>query len=77
MISKMRLVSKPTRKINVRLKDLANLVQGKDTLTDDRIIVKGIRQVGECMFVRTERGILEAREAVRRRCGGMALCRVS
>ena len=38
-------------------------------------MVKGLRKPGECLFVSTDRGILEARECVERRIGGTLLCR--
>lgn len=39
--------------------------------------VRGLRGVGEGMFVTTDRGIMEVRECVERRCGGMLLCRIN
>ena len=39
--------------------------------------VRGLRGIGEGMFVTTDRGIMEIREAVERRLGGMLLCRVN
>lgn len=38
--------------------------------------VKGLTRPGESMFVSTDRGVMEARECVERRVGGMLLCRV-
>lgn len=38
--------------------------------------VDGLTNVGECLFVSTDRGVLEARECVERKVGGMLLCRV-
>ena len=38
--------------------------------------VKGLTRPGESMFVTTDKGILEARECVERKVGGMLLCRV-
>jgi ribosomal protein S8 len=35
-----------------------------------------LRQVGECIFVSTDKGIMEARECVERKIGGQVLCRV-
>ena len=37
--------------------------------------VYGLRQIGECIYVSTDRGIMELREAVDRGVGGMLLCR--
>lgn len=39
--------------------------------------VKGLRGVGESMYVTTDRGIMEVRECVERKLGGMILCRVN
>ncbi|KAF2022059.1 40S ribosomal protein S8 [Aaosphaeria arxii CBS 175.79] len=71
VLRNMKLVSKPTRRIWLTSEDL-----GKITRTRESSYVKGLTRPGECMFVTTDRGILEARECVERRIGGMALCRV-
>ena len=42
---------------------------------EKRGYVRGLRGVGECLFVSTDRGIMEARECVERKLGGMLLCR--
>lgn len=72
VLEKMRLVSKPTRRVWVSVKDIAALVKG-----ERRGYVNGLRGIGESMFVTTDRGIMEARECVERRIGGMLLCRVN
>ncbi|KAF1939104.1 ribosomal protein S8 [Clathrospora elynae] len=71
VLKNMKLVSKPTRRIWLTSEDL-----GKITRTRESSYVKGLTHPGECMFVTTDRGILEARECVERKLGGMALCRV-
>jgi ribosomal protein S8 len=71
VIEHMRLVSKPTRRIWAGAKNLADLARGRDWQ-----YVRGVRQVGECLFVTTDRGILEVREAAERGVGGMLLCRI-
>jgi ribosomal protein S8 len=71
VLKHMQLISKPTRRIWLTSEDL-----GKITRTRPSSFVKGLTHPGECMFVTTDRGILEARECVERRIGGMALCRV-
>ena len=43
---------------------------------EDKGYVKGLRIVGECMYASTDKGIMEVRECVERRTGGMLLCRV-
>lgn len=72
VLERMRLVSKPTRRVWVSVADLAGLVKG-----ERRGYVNGLRGIGESMFVTTDRGIMEARECVERRIGGMLLCRVN
>ncbi|ORY19846.1 40S ribosomal protein-like protein S8 [Clohesyomyces aquaticus] len=72
VLRKMKLISKPTRRIWLTSEEL-----GKITRTRQAGFVKGLTTPGECMFVTTDRGILEARECVERRLGGMALCRIA
>lgn len=71
VLEKMSLISKPTRRIHMDTEGLSNLVRGKESG-----MVKGIRQPGECIFVSTDKGLMEARECVERRIGGQLLCRV-
>ena len=39
--------------------------------------VRGLRGIGEALYVTTDRGIMEIRECVERKIGGMLLCRVN
>ncbi|CAI6336851.1 unnamed protein product [Periconia digitata] len=71
VLKNMKLLSKPTRRIWLTGDDLAKI-----TRTRHAGYVKGMTHPGECMFLTTDRGILEARECVERRIGGMVLCRV-
>lgn len=71
VLSKMTLVSKPTKRIWVSSHDLGVVVRGHEAA-----LVKGLTKPGECLFVTTDRGILEARECVEKKLGGMVLCRV-
>lgn len=50
---------------------LGKVVRGRESSG-----VKGLVKPGESLFVSTDRGVLEARECVERRVGGMLLCRV-
>lgn len=50
---------------------LGKLVKGRDAN-----YIKGLTKPGECLFVSTDRGVMEARECVERKIGGMLLCRV-
>ena len=72
VLEKMRLVSKPTRRVWMPVLDLERLARG-----ERRGYVKGLRGVGEAMFVSTDQGIMEIRECMERRIGGMLLCRVN
>ena len=65
------MISKPTRRVWMDVGGLGDLVRGMDANG-----VRGMRVVGESIFVSTDRGVLEARECVERRIGGMLLCRV-
>lgn len=71
VLKNMKLVSKPTRRIWLTSNDLSKI-----TRTRESSYVKGLTHPGECMFLTTDRGILEARDCVERQLGGMALCRV-
>jgi ribosomal protein S8 len=71
VLRRMRLVSRPTRRTWMGAAHLELLVRGRKTG-----YVRGLTQPGECLFVTTDRGVMEARECVERRIGGMLLCRV-
>ncbi len=71
VLSKMNMVSKPTRRIWMDVEGLGKLSRGRDSN-----FVPGLTKTGECMFVSTDKGILEVRECVERKIGGMLLCRV-
>lgn len=71
VLSRMSMVSKPTKRIYMDAEGLGKIVRGRDAG-----YVKGLRKPGECIYVSTDRGILEARECVERKVGGMLLCRV-
>ncbi|KAI9784922.1 MAG: hypothetical protein M1816_000558 [Peltula sp. TS41687] len=71
VLSRMTMVSKPTKRIHIDCEGLGRIMRGKEAN-----YVKGLTTPGECLFVSTDRGILEVRECVERKVGGMALCRV-
>lgn len=54
------------------VQDLERLALG-----DQTGYVRGLRGIGESMYVSTDRGIMELRECVERKVGGMLLCRVN
>jgi len=67
----MSMVSKPTKRVWMDVEGLGKIVRGRDAN-----YIKGLTKPGECLFVSTDRGILEARECVEKKVGGMLLCRV-
>lgn len=71
VLSRMGLVSKPKRRIWMGVKEFLEIVRGSKTG-----YVHGMRQIGECMYISTDRGIMEIRECIERELGGMLLCRV-
>ncbi|KGY15310.1 hypothetical protein PABG_11608 [Paracoccidioides brasiliensis Pb03] len=71
VITKMSMVSKPKRRLTLNVPKLRHIVRGNKMGT-----VEGLRSPGECLFLLTNRGILEARECVEKMTGGIPLCRV-
>lgn len=76
VISTCSVVSKGTRRVNIQAPEIAKLVRGNRGKSSKGVLVKGLTSVGECMFFRTDIGILEARECLAKKRGGFALCRV-
>ncbi|KLU87831.1 mitochondrial 37S ribosomal protein S8 [Magnaporthiopsis poae ATCC 64411] len=71
VMSHLQPVSKPSRLVNLKLNGLEKVIRGFD-----HGYIKGL-YLGECLFVSTSEGVLEAREAVDKQVGGLVLCRVS
>ncbi|KAJ9151827.1 hypothetical protein NKR23_g2772 [Pleurostoma richardsiae] len=71
VMRRLESVSKPSRRVTLDIKGLERVTRGFHAG-----YVKGLN-LGECLFVSTDRGVLEAREALERKVGGMVLCRVS
>ncbi|KAK4574372.1 hypothetical protein LTR86_002134 [Recurvomyces mirabilis] len=71
VLSKARMVSKPTKRIWLDSQGLERVVRGGAAGE-----VRGLGRVGEVLVVSTDRGVMDARECVERRVGGMALCRI-
>lgn len=71
VLSKAKMVSKPTKRIWLTSHEIANLVRGRRAGE-----VHPLSQIGEIMAVSTDRGMMEARECMERKIGGMVLCRV-
>ncbi|TVY14271.1 Mitochondrial 37S ribosomal protein S8 [Lachnellula arida] len=71
VLSEMSMVSKPTKRVWMDVESLGRIVRGREAG-----FVRGLTRPGECLFVSTDRGVMEARECVEKRVGGMLLCRV-
>jgi len=69
VLKNIKPISTPQRSINANLKALERLCRGFDASYQ-----RGLN-IGECMFVSTDRGTFEIREAVERKIGGRLLCR--
>ncbi|KAK8104313.1 mitochondrial 37S ribosomal protein uS8m [Apiospora kogelbergensis] len=72
VLRKMQAISTPKRPITMKLPDLERVARGWDT--NGRVNVRGLN-MGECLFVSTSKGVLEVREAIERKMGGLVLCR--
>jgi len=64
-------VSRPSRLIKAKLPELQRIMRGFPSGYLDGL------NLGESMFLSTTLGVLEIREAVARKTGGLVLCRVS
>ena len=71
VLGKMSLISKPKRRVTLKLSSIRELIQGRHSDS-----VAGLRSPGESMYFSTDRGIMEARECVEKGIGGLVLCRV-
>lgn len=68
-------ISTPKRLMTANIKELARLTRGFPTKVSGGV-VSGLN-LGECLFVATSQGVLEAREALAKKQGGLLMCRVS
>ncbi|KAK0730283.1 ribosomal protein S8 [Lasiosphaeris hirsuta] len=71
VLKSLKAISKPSRPLRASVADLNKVARGFESAH-----LKGLN-LGECMFVSTDRGVLEVREALERKVGGIVLCRVS
>jgi small subunit ribosomal protein S8 len=71
VMKRLQGVSKPSRLIHADIEKLGRIARGFPSG-----YMKGLT-LGECMFVSTDQGILEVREALEKKVGGLVLCRVS
>lgn len=67
----VRAISSATRPINMQLRALQRIARGFESGYVDGL------KMGECMFISTSLGVLEIREAIEKKVGGLVLCRVS
>ncbi|KAL4918947.1 ribosomal protein S8 [Aspergillus aurantiobrunneus] len=71
VLSKISMVSKPTRRITLDVAGLREVIRGQRS-----DYVDGLRSPGENLYISTDQGIKEARECVEKKIGGLVLCRV-
>ena len=71
VMRRLQIVSRPSCLVTTQLGDLSRIARGFPSSR-----VKGLN-LGECIFLSTDRGVLELREALERKVGGLVLCRVS
>lgn len=67
----VKSISKPTRPIRADLPALQRIARGFESGYVDGL------KMGECLFVATDKGVLEIREALEKKVGGLVICRVS
>lgn len=67
----VKSITKPTRPIQATLAQLHRITRGFDTP-----YMQGLK-LGECMFIGTNLGVLEIREALQRKVGGLVIARVA
>ena len=82
VLSKAQMVSKPKKRITVPYSHLHNITKGlpqskatRSNTGKPKAFVKSLVNPGECLFIKTADGILESRECLEKRLGGMALFR--
>jgi ribosomal protein S8 len=72
VLRKASLLSKPTKRIWLNSHELGGLTRGRAAAKGE---VKPLSQIGECIAVTTDRGVMDVRECAERKIGGMVLCR--
>ncbi|KAI0869757.1 ribosomal protein S8 [Hypoxylon argillaceum] len=70
VMGKMTAISTPKRRVTAKLPALERLARGLAVSSRQGV------NIGECIFLTTDVGTLEVREAVQKKVGGMLLCRV-
>ncbi|KAJ4424363.1 hypothetical protein N0V82_000882 [Gnomoniopsis sp. IMI 355080] len=67
----VKSITKPKRPVTANLAALQRIARGFESGHIDGL------KMGECLFVATDKGVLEVREALSKRVGGLVMCRVS
>lgn len=75
VMSKANVISKPSRLMTATVPELERVTRGFSTKISGGVI-RGL-SMGESLFLATDKGVLESREALARRVGGLLMCRVS
>ncbi|EPE10360.1 mitochondrial 37s ribosomal protein s8 [Ophiostoma piceae UAMH 11346] len=71
VLKKVNTYTKPKRPVTLNVQELERVARGFSTKQ-----VVGLN-LGECLFLSTDRGILEIREALDKKVGGLVLCSAS
>lgn len=71
VINKMLVESRPRKRVNAGFRELERIIRGSEAN-----YIKGLREPGELLFLSTDKGIMEAREAAEKKLGGLVLCRI-
>jgi len=71
VLGHITMISKPKKKVSLDLPGLRRVILGQQSG-----VVKGLRSPGECLFLATDRGVMEARECLEKKTGGLVLCRI-
>ncbi|KAG9256151.1 ribosomal protein S8 [Emericellopsis atlantica] len=75
VLSQATPISKPSRLMTVNIAELGKLTRGLSAHLKGGV-VPGLN-LGECLYVATSQGVLESREALARKLGGLLLCRTN
>lgn len=71
VLGKMTMISKPKKKVSIDVPGLRRVIHGRQSG-----VVRGLRSPGESLYLATDRGVMEARECLEKKIGGLVLCRV-
>ncbi|KAH6663323.1 mitochondrial 37S ribosomal protein S8 [Plectosphaerella plurivora] len=71
VLSELKTLHRPKRPITIKVEDLHRVVRGFPSKNG---LVQGLR-LGECIFLATDKGILEGREALAKNMGGLLVFR--